>query len=43
VLQAIAHAHELSWDQVLKVADLKRAAHGGFHDRVFLESVELRD
>lgn len=43
VLQTIANAHGLSWEQVLKVATVKRADRGSFDDRIFLESVETPD
>ena len=40
VLQAVARAHSLSWDEVAAKADDKRAKRGGFAGRVFLEYVE---
>ena len=43
VLQAIAQADDLSWDQVLKVPASKHADCGDFDDRIFLESAETPD
>lgn len=43
VLQAIAQAHDLPWDQVLAVAAKKRATNGAFSDRLYLEHVEIPD
>ena len=40
VLQAIADAHSLTWDEVAAMADRKRDERGGFAGRIFLEYVE---
>jgi predicted house-cleaning noncanonical NTP pyrophosphatase (MazG superfamily) len=40
VVQALAKAHGLAWEQILKLAAEKRAKRGGFHRRIFLEYVE---
>jgi predicted house-cleaning noncanonical NTP pyrophosphatase (MazG superfamily) len=40
VLQALAAAHNLTWDDILVVAAGKRTERGAFRDRVFLEAVE---
>jgi predicted house-cleaning noncanonical NTP pyrophosphatase (MazG superfamily) len=40
VVQALAKAHGLAWEQILKLAADKRARRGGFDRRIFLEYVE---
>jgi predicted house-cleaning noncanonical NTP pyrophosphatase (MazG superfamily) len=40
VLQALAAAHHMSWEDIVSEADRKRAERGGFDDRIFLEYVE---
>ena len=40
VLQAIANAHGLAWDQVVATAARKRTDRGAFDGRIFLEYVE---
>ncbi len=40
VLQALAAAHDMSWEDIVSEADRKRAERGGFDDRIFLEYVE---
>jgi predicted house-cleaning noncanonical NTP pyrophosphatase (MazG superfamily) len=40
VLSALAAAHGMSWEDVLSEAGRKRAARGGFDERIFLEYVE---
>lgn len=40
VLQAIAQAHGLPWDDILAIAARKRTERGAFQDRIFLEYVE---
>jgi predicted house-cleaning noncanonical NTP pyrophosphatase (MazG superfamily) len=40
VLQAIATAHNVRWDQVADVAVRKRAERGAFDERIFLEWIE---
>jgi predicted house-cleaning noncanonical NTP pyrophosphatase (MazG superfamily) len=40
VLQAIAEAHSLTWDEVSAMAERKRDERGGFAGRIFLEYVE---
>jgi len=34
VLQALAEAHDITWDQVVKTAADKRAGRGGFRNRI---------
>jgi len=43
VLQAIAQAHGLIWNDVLAIADRKRADRGAFRNRIFLEYVQESD
>ncbi len=40
VLQALAAAHGMSWEDVVAEADRKRGERGGFDQRIFLEYVE---
>ena len=40
VLQALAAAHYMSWDDIVSEAGRKRAKRGGFGNRIFLEYVE---
>src|SRR5208282_3828797 len=40
VLQALARAHDVSWEDVVSEADRKRAERGGFDERILLEYVE---
>jgi predicted house-cleaning noncanonical NTP pyrophosphatase (MazG superfamily) len=40
VLRALTVATEMSWLQLLALAEDKRSRHGGFERRIFLESVE---
>lgn len=40
VLQALAQAHGITWDQIVETAVGKRAERGAFRDRIFLEYVE---
>ena len=40
VLQALAAAHGMSWEDVVAEAARKRAERGGFDQRIFLEYVE---
>ena len=40
VLQALARAQDMTWDELLSAAARKRAERGGFEDRIFLEYVE---
>ena len=40
VLQALAAAHDMSWEDVVSEAARKRAERGGFDQRIFLEYVE---
>ena len=40
VLNALAAAYDMSWDEVVSEADRKRAERGGFDDRIFLEYVD---
>jgi predicted house-cleaning noncanonical NTP pyrophosphatase (MazG superfamily) len=40
VLQALAAAHGMSWEDVTAEAARKRGEHGGFDQRIFLEYVE---
>jgi predicted house-cleaning noncanonical NTP pyrophosphatase (MazG superfamily) len=40
VLQAIAQAHDLSWNDILEIAKRKRAERGAFENRIFLEYVD---
>lgn len=37
VLRALVKAEGLIWEEILSVATRKRAEHGGFEDRIFLE------
>ncbi len=39
VLQALAAAHHMSWEDIVSEADRKRAERGGFDGRIFLEYV----
>lgn len=41
VLRTLAATHQLSWEDIVSVADRKRAERGGFDNRIFLEYVEL--
>jgi len=43
VLQALAEAHDITWDQVVKTAADKRTERGGFRNRIFLHTVETPD
>jgi predicted house-cleaning noncanonical NTP pyrophosphatase (MazG superfamily) len=40
VLQALAKAHDMRWEDVVSEAARKRAERGGFDKRIFLEYVE---
>ena len=40
VLQALAAAHGMSWEDVVAEAPRKRGERGGFDQRIFLEYVE---
>ena len=40
VLQALAAAHDMSWEDVVSEASRKRAERGGFDHRIFLEYVD---
>jgi len=40
VLQALAAAHDMSWEDVVSEAGRKRAERGGFANRIFLEYVD---
>ena len=40
VLQALAAAHGMSWEDVVAEATRKRTARGGFDQRIFLEYVD---
>ncbi len=40
VLQALAAAHDMSWDEVVSEASRKRGERGGFDQRIFLEYVD---
>lgn len=40
VLQALASAYGMSWEDVLSEAERKRAERGGFDRRIFLEYVD---
>jgi predicted house-cleaning noncanonical NTP pyrophosphatase (MazG superfamily) len=40
VLQALAAAHNMSWEDVVSEAGRKRAERGGFGKRIFLEYVD---
>ena len=40
VLQALAAAHDMSWDEVVSEASRKRGERGGFDHRIFLEYVD---
>jgi predicted house-cleaning noncanonical NTP pyrophosphatase (MazG superfamily) len=40
VLKALAAAHDMSWEDVVSEAGLKRAERGGFGNRIFLEYVD---
>ena len=40
VLQALAVAHDMSWEEVVSEASRKCAKRGGFDRRIFLEYVE---
>jgi predicted house-cleaning noncanonical NTP pyrophosphatase (MazG superfamily) len=40
VLQALADAHGMSWEDVVAEAVRKRGERGGFDERIFLEYVE---
>jgi predicted house-cleaning noncanonical NTP pyrophosphatase (MazG superfamily) len=40
VLQALAAAHGMNWEDVVAEAARKRAERGGFDERIFLEYVE---
>ena len=43
VLQALAIAHGMSWEDVVAEATRKRDERGGFDQRIFLEYVEQAD
>jgi predicted house-cleaning noncanonical NTP pyrophosphatase (MazG superfamily) len=40
VLQALAAAHGMGWEDVVSQANRKRAERGGFDHRIFLEYVD---
>jgi predicted house-cleaning noncanonical NTP pyrophosphatase (MazG superfamily) len=40
VLQALAAAHRMSWEEIVSEAARKRAERGGFDNRIFLEYVD---
>jgi predicted house-cleaning noncanonical NTP pyrophosphatase (MazG superfamily) len=40
VLQALAAAHDMSWEDVVAEAARKRDEHGAFDQRIFLEYVD---
>ena len=40
VLQALAAAHDMGWEEVVSEASRKRGERGGFDQRIFLEYVE---
>ena len=40
VLQALAAAHDMSWEDVVSEANRKSAERGGFDHRIFLEYVD---
>jgi predicted house-cleaning noncanonical NTP pyrophosphatase (MazG superfamily) len=40
ILQAIAAAHDMSWEDVVSEAGRKRAERGGLENRILLEYVE---
>ena len=40
VLQALAAAHDMSWEDIVSEASRKRAERGGFDNRIFLEYVD---
>jgi len=40
VLQALAAAHDMSWEDIVSEASRKRAERGGFDQRIFLEYVD---
>jgi predicted house-cleaning noncanonical NTP pyrophosphatase (MazG superfamily) len=40
VLQALAAAHDMGWEEVVSEAGRKRAERGGFDHRIFLEYVD---
>jgi predicted house-cleaning noncanonical NTP pyrophosphatase (MazG superfamily) len=40
VLQALAAAHGMSWEDIMSEASRKRAERGGFDERIFLEYVD---
>ena len=40
VLEALAAAHNMSWEDVMSEAGRKRAERGGFDRRIFLEYVD---
>jgi predicted house-cleaning noncanonical NTP pyrophosphatase (MazG superfamily) len=43
VLQALATAHGMSWEDVVAEAARKRTERGGFDQRIFLEYVDQAD
>jgi predicted house-cleaning noncanonical NTP pyrophosphatase (MazG superfamily) len=40
VLQALAAAHDVGWEDIVSEASRKRAERGGFDNRIFLECVD---
>jgi predicted house-cleaning noncanonical NTP pyrophosphatase (MazG superfamily) len=40
VLQALAAAHDMGWEEVVSEAGRKRGERGGFDHRIFLEYVD---
>jgi len=40
VLQALAVAHDMGWEDIVSEAGRKRAERGGFDHRIFLEYVD---
>jgi predicted house-cleaning noncanonical NTP pyrophosphatase (MazG superfamily) len=40
VLQALAAAHDMAWEDIVSEASRKRAERGGFDNRIFLEYVD---
>jgi predicted house-cleaning noncanonical NTP pyrophosphatase (MazG superfamily) len=40
VLQALAAAHDVGWEDIVSEASRKRSERGGFDQRIFLEHVD---
>ena len=40
VIEAVAQARGCSWEQLTEIREKKRKERGGFHERIFLQTVQ---